>query len=133
MKKWIFIGLAILGLITCIGCKTRIQYVPVESVKTEYRYDHVRDSIYLRDSVLIRERGDTVWLEKYTYLYRDKLVRDSIFLNDTIRIPYPVEVEKRVKYVSGWQNFQIWGFWILLAVVIGLAYWAFKRIKKVVS
>ena len=118
MKKYTCIGLAILVLVAVAGCKTRIQYLPVESIKTEYRDNYVRDSIYLRDSIVVRSKEDTVWLEKYQYLYRDKLIRDSIFINDTVRVPYPVEVEKPVKYVSGWQNFQMWCGRILLVVMI---------------
>jgi hypothetical protein len=53
--------------------------------------------------------GDTVFYQKFHYLYRDKIIRDSIFKTDTIRVPYPVEVIKEKKArLSGWQNFQMW-------------------------
>jgi hypothetical protein len=103
-------------------------YVPVEAVKIEYRDNFVRDSVFLRDSISIRERGDTVFLEKYSYSYRDKFVRDSVYINDTIRVPYPVEVEKPVKYVSGWQNFQIWMGRILMVMICVFAgYWFIRK------
>ena len=130
MKKYIYIGLAILVLVTVAGCKTRIQYLPVESIKTEYRDNYLRDSIFIRDSVVVRSKGDTVWLEKYQYLYRDKLIRDSIFVNDTIRVPYPVEVEKPVKYVSGWENFQMWCGRILFVIVVVLCVIWYRNRKK---
>jgi hypothetical protein len=99
----------------CCACGT-IQYVPVETVKTEYRDKIVRDSIFRYDSIFVREKGDTVFLERYSYLYMDKIVRDSIFMNDTIRVPYPVEVIKQVKKpLTGWQNFQVWCGRIALA------------------
>jgi len=44
------------------------------------------------NSVFVKEKGDTLIMERYRYLYRDKFVRDSVFINDTIRVPYPVEV-----------------------------------------
>ena len=123
MKKTvIFCAIALM----CCACGTT-KYVPVESTRTEYRDNYVRDSIYLRDSIIIKERGDTLILEKYRYLYRDKIVRDSIFKTDTIRVPYPVEVVKEVKKpLSSWQNFQVWCgriFAILLLVFV----WKLKK------
>jgi hypothetical protein len=64
----------------------------------------------------------------FRYLYRDKLVRDSVFIGDTIKVPFPVEVEKPVKYVSGWQNFQIWCGRILLALII--IYAGYRGVKR---
>ncbi len=68
----------ILLLCFCSSCKTP-QYIPVETTKIEYRDNYLRDSIYFRDSVFFAVKGDTVFLEKYSYLYRDKIVKDSIF------------------------------------------------------
>lgn len=47
------------------------------------------------DSVYVKEKGDTVLIEKYKYLYRDKLVRDTMYISkvDSIQVPYPVEKE----------------------------------------
>ncbi|MDR1121810.1 MAG: hypothetical protein LBM08_12945 [Dysgonamonadaceae bacterium] len=115
MKKILLFFLLCAGFAAC----NKSVYVPVESVRTEYRDRYLRDSITLRDSVFIREKGDTVWIEKYKCLYVDKLKRDSIYLNDTIRVPYPVEIPVEVNYVSGWQNFQIWLGRILIAIVAG--------------
>ena len=124
MKKILFFA----ALLCLWSCKT-IKYVPVESVKTEYRDKIVRDSIFRYDSIIIREKGDTVFLERYRYLFRDKLVRDSVFLNDTIRVPYPVEVVKEVKKpLTGWQNFQVWCGRIGLGLV-GIVYFV-RRVKK---
>ncbi len=106
-------------MICFAGCKTRIVHVPVESVRTEYKDRLWRDSVYLHDSVLIKIKGDTVWLEKYKYLYRDKILRDSVFVSDTIQVPYPVEVEKEVNRLSSFQSFQVWCGRILLLILAG--------------
>ena len=79
----------------------------------------LRDSVHHYDSVLVKMKGDTIWLEKYKYLYRDKLLRDSVFVNDTIRVPYPVEVETEVNRMSSFQSFQVWCGRILLLLIIG--------------
>lgn len=101
------------------GCKTRTAYIPVESVRTEYKDRLLRDSVHLYDSVFVKMKGDTIRIEKYKYLYRDRLLRDSVFVNDTIRVPYPVEVETEVNRMSSFQSFQIWCGRILLLLIIG--------------
>lgn len=93
-------------------------YIPVESVRTEYKDRLILDSVYLKDSVLIRQKGDTVFLEKYKYFYRDKLLRDSVYLTDSIQVPYAVEVGKEVNRLSSFQSFEIWCGRILLLVLL---------------
>ena len=105
-------------LCICCACGTT-KYIPVETTRTEYRDNFLRDSIYLRDSIFVKEKGDTLIVEKFSYLYRDKILRDSIFQTDTIRVPYPVEVVKAVKApLSGWQNFQVWCGRIALVIML---------------
>ena len=78
------------------SCRT-VKYVPVETIKVDTTYINKlqRDSIYMLDSVYVKEKGDTVLIEKYKYLYRDKLVRDTMYISkaDSIQVPYPVEKE----------------------------------------
>ena len=104
--------------VSLAGCKT--QYVPVESVRTEYRDRWRTDSVYNRDSIFLSVRGDTVWMEKYITRYRDRVVRDSLVRVDSI--PVLFEVEKRVyveKPLSWWQSFfvrtgkALWGVLVL--------------------
>jgi len=82
------------------GCKT--MYVPVESVRTEYK-DRLRtDSINVFDSIYIREKGDTVWLTRWRTEFRNRLRVDSIFIRDSIQVPYPVE-----RTLTRWQKFKM--------------------------
>lgn len=120
--------IVVFSLAFLYGCKTKTIYLPVETVKVEYRDKVLRDSIHLYDSVLIRMKGDTVWLEKFRYLYRDKVVRDSIFKVDSISVPYPVVEYQEVNRLSSFQSFQIWCGRILLLFII--AYLCFRWIKK---
>ncbi|MDR1120030.1 MAG: hypothetical protein LBM08_03855 [Dysgonamonadaceae bacterium] len=122
-----FIVISILMLTAC----QPVRYIPVETVKTEYREVIFRDSVYLQDSIVIKQAGDTVFLEKYRYLYRDKIVRDSVLVIDSIQVAYPVEVERPVNYVTGWQNFQIWmGRIGLTLILLTGIYLAIKRQLK---
>ena len=128
MKKTvIFCAIAL----SCCACRTT-RYVPIETTRTEYRNHYLRDSVYLRDSIIVKERGDTLIMEKYRYLYRDKIIRDSLFKTDTIRVPYPVEVVKEVKKpLTGWQNFQVWcGRIALTLILLVIIYFALKLKKK---
>lgn len=102
MKKILIGILAYLLIGTLSGCKTKTVYVPIESVRTEYRDRLQRDSIHLYDSVYLKEKGDSVILEKYKYIYRDRLRTDTVALSDTISIPYPVVETREVKVYPRW-------------------------------
>ena len=124
MKKiLIFAGIATMLL----SCKS-VKYIPVVTTKIEYRDNFVRDSIFRYDSVFVRDKGDTLILERYKYLYKNRIVKDSIFINDTIRIPYPVEVMKQVKApLTSWQSFQIWcGRFALFTLLLACIYFVWK-------
>ena len=100
----------ILALISCIcliGCKS-VQYVPVENtiVKTEYKNSVSYDGIYFTDSVYIREKNDTVYIENIKYRYKyvsniDTIVKNDTITNTTIQ---EVEVIKEVNKLKWWQT-----------------------------
>ena len=115
MKKILLIA-AIATLL--YSCKS-IKYVPVETTKTEYRDKIFQDSVTRYDSVFMKEKGDTLILERYRYLYKNSIIRDTTIIRDTIQVPYPVEVIKQVKVpLSGWLNFQVWCGRIALFVLM---------------
>ncbi len=124
MKKLLFLA-AIATLL--YSCKS-VKYIPVETTKIEYRDNFVRDSIFRYDSVFVKDKGDTLILEKFRYLYKNRIVKDSIFINDTIRVPYPVQVIKQVKTpLTSWQSFQIWcGRIALFALLLACIYAVWK-------
>lgn len=124
MKKLLF--LAVIATMS-YSCKS-VKYVPVETTKIEYRDNLIRDSVVHYDSVYVYDTGDTVILERYKYLYKNRIVKDSVFVNDTIRIPYPVEVVKQIKTpLSSFQNFQILcGRLVLFALLFVAIYFVWK-------
>lgn len=101
MKKLL---IAILASLLLSGCtSTKYVEVPVNRVKIEYRDRTLIDTLIRNDSTIIRERGDTVFLEKYKYLYKIKEVRDTVSMTDTITVVQKVEVVKEVNRVHNWQ------------------------------
>lgn len=104
MKRLVYIIILLILAVCFTSCRT--QYIPVESVLTEYKTrDSIRiDSIYQRDSIYTLVKGDTVYQYRYKYLYRYLTTNrtDTILKNDSIRVPYPVE-----KQLNRWQSIKM--------------------------
>ena len=104
MKRLVYIIILLILAVCFTSCRT--QYIPVESVRTEYKTrDSIRiDSIYQRDSIYTLVKGDTVYQYRYKYLYRYLTTNrtDTILKNDSIRVPYPVE-----KQLNRWQSIKM--------------------------
>lgn len=133
MKKIFIYILCILLVLSFVGCRTRIQYVPVKSVRTEYKDRLRRDSIYVQDSVYVRDKGDTIFIDRWRYRYKDKLITDTLLVSDTIRVPYPVEKE-----LTRWQQTKMdvggWAMGVLSGIsLLGIAYiivWLIRKRRK---
>lgn len=116
MKNLLYIILLMLAI--CLTSCRNIKYVPVETVKTEYKTrDSIRfDSIYEHDSIFLFVKGDTVYKEKYRYKYWYLTINktDTVMLTDSVQIPYPVE-----KQLTRWQQMKIeLGGWAVGVIVI---------------
>ena len=91
-----------------LGCK-QIEYVPVIEHRTDTLIQtNVRhDSIYLKDSTHVSERGDTVRIEHWHTEFVKKEVRDTVYQSKTDSVPAPYPVEKRVEVaapLTWWQQ-----------------------------
>lgn len=117
--------LILLFLLLLCGCRT--EYVPIESV----RYDSVmieklmRDSVYVRDSVYLKEKGDTIYKykDRFVYVYKNSV---DTFLVEKIRekeIPVPVE-----RKLTWWDVVKKeWLDRIFAALIIVALYWNLKK------
>lgn len=105
------------------------QFVPVETIKTEYRniVEYAHDTTIVKDSVWIKERGDTIYIDRWHT--RDRIVMtskvDSFIVRDTI--PQITEVKVPVHYRSGYDRFCSWFMWIVIVLVIGAVAWRIAR------
>jgi len=128
----VVVWLIVMVCLHLCGCK-QIEYVTVEKVRTDTTYvtKWQRDSVWLHDSILIRERGDSVLVEKWHTKYIETVRIDTTFIatHDTIPQPYPVTklVEKDL---SWWQRLRLWlGNLLLLAILAAVGYGAWRLWK----
>ena len=114
-------------LISLIGCTTtKYVEVPIEKTKIEYKDRLSIDTVIQHDSTIITMLGDTVYLEKYKYIYKVKELRDTINITDTTTVTKPIEVVKEINKLYTWQ--------IVLMVlggvsIITLTYLIIKKFK----
>lgn len=88
------------------------------SVRTEFvsQVKLIHDSIYLRDSVFVEKKGDTIYQHKWRTQYRERLIHDTLIVTkaDTLRIK---EVANK-EVVKSPSFFQMWRAYIIGAVVM---------------
>lgn len=90
---------ALLVAVLLAGCKTKERVVTVETVRVDTLQEirNVRDSIWLHDSTLVREKGDTIRIEKWHTVYRDRWRTDTVYKSRTDSVPVPYPVIQEVK------------------------------------
>ena len=139
----------ILSLALClilVGCKT-IEYVTIEKEveKEVVKRDSIYitktkvDSIFERDSIFVDRytKGDTIFVDKYKYVYRYKdKVRvdtlwvfgiDSVIVDSTKTITLTKEVEKKL---TKWQSFKQDVGGISIGIVIVLLLYLMCKIYR---
>lgn len=84
-----------------------------------------RDSVYLHDSVFVRIRADTVWLEKWHTKWREK----EIIHTDTIQVETTCTETVQVRYVP---SFYKWCVAILSVILLyfllRFAWWIYRSV-----
>ena len=121
MRKIILIIIAVF----CISCKT-IDCVPETIIKDSIRVEFKHDSTYIyeKDSIFIKEKADTVFVNKYVTRYKDvmKIERDTIYQeNKVVEVKVEQYVPQVVKWLAGIGAFAI----VLVLVKIGL--WVYRK------
>lgn len=123
-------AVVVVVLLLFTGCK-QIEYVTVEKVRTDTTYitKHQRDSVWLHDSIMVSEKGDTIRIEKWHTKYIEKVSHDTTYVatHDTIPKPYPVTtyVEKKLSWIQ--KSLIFVGIMALTGMVIAIAMWLKKR------
>lgn len=126
------IGIVLLLIATLLfGSCRSVKYVPVVEHQTDSLYitQHTRDSIYLRDSIHIKEKADTILIEKWHTQFVSREVHDTTYIatHDTIPHPYPITVEVPAQ-LSWWQKTRLHlANAILWALLIVCAWWLIRK------
>ena len=121
------IGILVFAILMT-ACSPRV----IETIHYQHDTTYVErlqiDSIYKRDSIYIKDKGDTVWIYKELWREKYKYLRDtvSIVRVDSVAVEREkiVEVEKPL---SKWKSWQLAAFPWLLGL-LGLAgLWTFRK------
>ena len=126
---------AIIALLIALffGSCRSVRVIEKEVIKTDTLVSTQiqRDSIYINDSIYIREliQGDTVKIttDRWHTRWRDRILYDSIYIaqRDTVRVTDIKEVPRKL---SGWQWFQIWaGRLALIAIMLAAGVIIYKK------
>lgn len=125
---WVGLILTLLGLNLAVSCSPKIYERVVYQRDTTYVQQVKVDSVYRRDSVFVREKGDTV------FIYKERIRDRYVFRHDTLRLvkvdSVAVERVKEVKVekpLSAWKTAKIGAFWWLVAAVLLLLLWTFRK------
>lgn len=121
--------LFVLVLLFFVSC-TKTLYVPVENTKIEYQDKIVesRDSIYLKDSVIVFIKGDTVFKDRYKtkLVYKERIDTFTYIKVDTISKPVIIEKEKKIGFVQQTINYISY---FALIILIGILIFYFIKSK----
>ena len=118
----------LLVAIAVSACSPRV----IETIHYQHDTTYVErvqiDSVYKRDSIYVKDKGDTVWIYKELWREKYKYLRDTVAV---VRVDsVAVEREKIVeveKPLSKWKSWQLEAFpWLLgLLGIAGL--WTFRK------
>lgn len=126
------VGLAL--VLSMVSCSPKTIYVP------DVHYEYITktdtfikiDSVNIKDSIYVTQKGDTVRIERWRVEYRDrwreKIVRDTVIRTDTISVPYPVEKKLTIKErFDMYLDFMGVFFIVLLVLIAGYVLVKWKK------
>jgi len=128
--------LPLIALILLSSCTPRVITQIQVQRDTTYIANHVRDSVFFRDSVYIKEwqKGDTIKIVEYRDRWREKVkeVHDTITRHQVDTIAVERTIEKKVEQpIRGAKKIKIRAFWWLVAVALfGYRREIYKLVKR---
>ena len=125
----------IVGLALTSSCTPRI----IEHWNTQHDTTYIDreriDSIFQKDSIYIREKGDTLYIYKERVSYKYRYIHDTTYRvrTDTLTVETTKEVEKPLTWA---QQTKIGAFWYLAVSLFLCLLWIFRKpivglIKKI--
>lgn len=122
---------ALLLFLLC-SCK-QIEYVTVEKVRVDTTYVNKvqKDSVWMHDSVYVKEKGDSFFIERFHTRYVTKEVHDTLYKARVDSIPVPYwKIKEVAAELSWWQKLRLWlGNITLVGLLALVGYGAFRLWK----
>ena len=113
------------------------EYITRQHLDSLFTASMRRDSVFMRDSIYVFQKGDTItqYVERIRYqyknrtdtLYRNIVARDTVFMErtDSVAIDRPVYIEKQLKWHQ--QGFIWLGRLCCLAAILWALFLYLKR------
>jgi len=114
MKKLFSLLVLSVLFIGCTTIKEVVKEVPVEVIREVEKTVYVHDTTYTKDSVIVYQKGDTIFKEKLIYKYVGKTVHDTLRTHDTI--PQIINTETTVTKTVA--KPQWWPVWLAVGIVL---------------
>lgn len=132
IRFWVIVVAWVMIITSCFSCST--QHIPVEFVHRDSIFIEklMKDSTFVKDSVFIHQKGDTVFKDKLKFVYKYVLLRDTMLTVRRDSIPVPVPVEKKRTW---WEQTKIdiatiTTQLVVLAICYLLIRWIFRKFIK---
>lgn len=132
IRFWVIVVAWVMIITSCFSCST--QHIPVEFVHSDSIFIEklMKDSTFVKDSVFIHQKGDTVFKDKLKFVYKYVLLRDTMLTVRRDSIPVPVPVEKKRTW---WEQTKIdiatiTTQLVVLAICYLLIRWIFRKFIK---
>lgn len=93
------VWVVVFAIVLLTSCSPKVIYVPEVHTDSIYITKHQKDSVWLHDSILVTEKGDTIRVEKWHTKYIERQVHDTCFVTktDSVAVPYPVKEKLTIK------------------------------------
>lgn len=131
-KYMICEGLVVAGIILLLffslpGCKT-VEHI--SHYDTVYLSKIKYDSLYFYDSIYIKEKGDTVFIDRthFKTIYRDLIDTVYKYKVDTVKVPQIEEKVVITNELNWWQKILIY---VGLVFTVITAFSIYKKIKSI--
>lgn len=116
MQKLIVV-FGLLFLLSCSSSKQTIQEVPMVYTSLGTERNSTKDSVIIRDSVILQFTDSGKYLRTEHYEYHYESSHDTVTHTDSIPFPVKVEIEKVVNDLTLWQKvLQGLGYFALIII-----------------
>lgn len=122
---YVVMAIVLFVLMLFSSCTTT-KYVPVIEQRTDtlIQMKLMRDSVWLHDSIVQKQKEDTVIFERWHTRLVKKEIHDTTYISKTDSVPVVVNVEKHVAQQLRWWQKGL--MWMGVAFIVILVLWILR-------